>query len=58
MARDYAKAIKWIIREIEELEETIAVRTKAGLTNYNFPEEFEVMKEIKGILEEAQKHAL
>jgi hypothetical protein len=56
MARDFARAIKWISREIEELEETIAVRTKTSLTNYNFPEELEVMKEIRGILEEAQKH--
>jgi hypothetical protein len=58
MAKDYTKALKWISGEIVELEETIKVRTEAGLTNYNFPAELEAMKEIKMILKEAQKHGL
>lgn len=56
MAGDYTKALKWINHEIEELEETIKIRTETGLTNYKFSEELETMKGIKRILEEAQKH--
>lgn len=54
MAKDYPRAIKWINGEIVELEETIRVRTEAGLTNHNFPAELETMKEIKEILIAAQ----
>lgn len=55
MPKDYPRAIKWITREIEELEETIRIRTEAKLTNYDFPAELEIMKEIKEILIAAQK---
>lgn len=55
MPKDYPRAIKWITREIEELEETIRVRTETGLTNYDFPTELEIMKEVKEILIAAQK---
>jgi len=55
MVKDYPKAIKWISGEIAELEETIKVRTAAGLTNYGFPAELETMKEVREILIAAQK---
>lgn len=57
MARDYTKALKWINGEIEDFEDGIERRKKAGLTIAGYAEELEAMKEIKGILEEAQKHA-
>jgi hypothetical protein len=53
--KDYPRAIKWISGEIEDLEETIKVRTEAKLTLYNFPAELETMKEVKEILIAAQK---
>jgi hypothetical protein len=52
--KDYVKAIKWITGEIEEFEDGIERRIKAGLTIVGFREELEAMKEIKLILEEAQ----
>lgn len=55
MEKNYPRAIKWIAREIVELEETIRIRTETGLTNYDFPAELEIMKEIKEILIAAQK---
>lgn len=53
--KDYPKAIKWINGEIEEFEDGIERRIKAGLTIVGFREELETMKEVKEILIAAQK---
>ena len=55
MLRNYPKAIKWIDQEIAGFEDSIERRTKAGLTIDGYAEELEAMKEIKGILVDAQK---